>query len=80
MSVSRSVGLFKFARKQRLVSPTWTPPTRGMDLPEPAPIKTYYFTANDIDRLVKVARTLDTPVLLSHWGTESAHIRLLTLS
>lgn len=58
--VSQLAGIFKYARKQRLVPRTWTPPTRGMDLPEPAPIKTSYFTSSDIDRLVKVARMLDT--------------------
>lgn len=58
--VSQLAGIFKYARKQRLVPRTWTPPTRGMDLPEPAPIKTSYFTGSDIDRLVKVARMLDT--------------------
>lgn len=31
-----------------------------MDLPEQAPLKTQYFTAEDIERLVKVARLLDT--------------------
>lgn len=58
--VSQLAGLFKYARKQRLVSRTWIPPTRNMDLPGPAPIKTSYFNADDIDRLVKVARLLDT--------------------
>lgn len=58
--VSQLAGLFRYARRQRLVPRTWTPPTRNMDLPAPAPIKTAYFTAQDIDRLVKVARLLDT--------------------
>lgn len=57
--VSQLAGLFKFARKQRLVNRTWTPPTRNMDLPGPSPIKNDYFTADDILRLVKVARMLD---------------------
>lgn len=57
--VSQLAGLFKYARKQRLVSRTWVPPTRNMDLPGPAPIKTSYFSASDIERLVKVARLLD---------------------
>lgn len=57
--VSQLAGLFKYARKQRLVSRTWLPPTRNMDLPGPAPIRTNYFSSDDIDRLVKVARLLD---------------------
>lgn len=69
--VSQLAGLFKYARKQRLVSRTWTPPTRNMDLPGPAPIKTNYFTANDIERLVKVARMLDT-----RWKRMPALIRV----
>ena len=58
--VSQLAGIFKYARKQRLVPRTWTPPTRGMDLPSQAPIKTQYFTAPDVERLVRVARMLDT--------------------
>ena len=58
--VSQLAGLFKYARKQRLVPRTWTPPTRGMDLPPQAPIKTQYFAAPDVVRLVQVARMLDT--------------------
>jgi integrase len=69
--VSQLAGLFKYARKQRLVSRTWTPPTRNMDLPGPAPIKTSYFTAQDIERLVKVARMLDT-----RWKRMPALIRV----
>jgi integrase len=57
--VSQLAGLFKFARKTRLVARTWTPPTRNMDLPGPAPIKTRYFTQDDVERLVRVARMLD---------------------
>ena len=58
--VSQLAGVFKYARKQRLVPRTWTPPTRGMDLPAQAPIKTKYFTAADVERLVRVARMFDT--------------------
>lgn len=69
--VSQLAGLFKYARKQRLVSRTWTPPTRNMDLPGPAPIKSNYFTAEDIERLVKVARMLD-----NRWRRMPALIRV----
>ncbi len=69
--VSQLAGLFKYARKQRLVPRTWTPPTRNMDLPGPAPIKSTYFTADDIERLVKVARMLDT-----RWKRMPALIRV----
>lgn len=57
--VSQLAGVFKYARKQRLVPRTWTPPTRGMDLPAQAPIKTTYFSAQDVERLVRVAKMLD---------------------
>jgi len=57
--VSQLAGLFKYARKQRLVPRAWTPPTRGMDLPAQAPIKTKYFSSEEVERLVKVARLLD---------------------
>lgn len=69
--VSQLASLFKYARKQRLVSRTWTPPTRNMDLPGPAPIKSQYFTAQDIDRLVKVARMMD-----NRWKRMPALIRV----
>lgn len=69
--VSQLAGLFRYARKQRLVPRTWTPPTRGMDLPSQAPVKTHYFTAEDIERLVKVARLLDT-----RWRRMPALIRV----
>jgi integrase len=69
--VSQLAGLFKYARKQRLVSRTWVPPTRNMDLPGPAPIKTNYFSSDDIDRLVKVARLLD-----KRWAKMPALIRV----
>lgn len=69
--VSQLAGLFKFARKQRLVSRSWMPPTRNMDLPGPAPVKSTYFTAEDIERLVKVARMLDT-----RWKRMPALIRV----
>lgn len=69
--VSQLAGIFKYARKQRLVSRTWTPPTRNMDLPGPAPIKSQYFTAQDIDRLVKVARMMD-----NRWKRMPALIRV----
>lgn len=69
--VSQLAGLFKYARKQRLVPRTWQPPTRNMDLPGPAPIKTTYFTAQDVDRLVKVTRMLDT-----RWKRMAALIRV----
>jgi integrase len=68
--VSQLAGLFKFARKARLVARTWTPPTRNMDLPGPAPIKTTYFTQDDVERLVRVARMLDR-----RWGRMPALIR-----
>lgn len=69
--VSQLAGLFKFARKQRLVSRSWTPPTRNMDLPGPAPVRNVYFTAQDIDRLVNVARMLDR-----RWGRMAVLIQV----
>jgi hypothetical protein len=74
--VSQLAGMFNYASKQRLVSRTWRPPNRNMDLPGPArpgptPIRTNDFSSHDVDRLVKVAGLLDM-----RWRQMPARIRV----
>lgn len=56
---SELAGCFKYAKKQKLLPRSWTPPTRGADLPEQDDPDTRYFDSTQVENLVKVARLLD---------------------
>lgn len=63
--------VYKYARRLRLLPRAHIPPTRGI---EKAPENTHhdrYFTPEEVDRLIKVARVLDT-----RWGKMEALIVL----
>lgn len=68
---SELAGLFKYAKKHKLMPRSWVPPTRGADLPDANEPDTRYFDAAGIDRLIKVARVLDT-----RWGKMAALIEV----
>ena len=57
--VSTLAGIFKYARRMRVLPRSHTPPTRGIEkAPEPVdPDK--YFRPEEVDRLVAVARVVD---------------------
>jgi integrase len=61
-------GVFRFARRQRLVPRTWTPPTKGLEVAA-SPLRHDYISADDKDKLVKVARMVDR-----RWGRMAALI------
>lgn len=64
--------LFKYARRARLVSRSWTPPTTGIEkAPEPSDPNRFLTTA-EVDRLVAAARVADR-----NWKKLPALIRLL---
>jgi integrase len=63
--------VYKYARRLRLLPRAHVPPTRGI---EKAPENTHhdrYFTPEEVDRMVKIARALDT-----RWGKMEALIIL----
>lgn len=68
---SELAGCFKYAKKQKLITRTWVPPTRGAELPEANEPDGRYFDNAGIERLVKVARMLD-----KHWGRMPALIEV----
>jgi integrase len=68
---SELAGCFKYAKKQKMVSRTWVPPTRGADLPEQDDPDTRYFDGGQVANLVKIARMLDI-----HWGRMTALIEV----
>jgi integrase len=68
---SELASCFKYAKKQKLVSRTWVPPTRGADLPEQDDPDTRYFDSAQVANLVKIARLLDV-----HWGRMTALIEV----
>jgi integrase len=51
-------GVFRFARRQRLVPRTWTPPTKGLEVIA-SPLRHDFVSTEDKDKLVKVARMVD---------------------
>ena len=63
-------GVFRFARRQRLVPRTWTAPTKGLEVVA-SPLRTDYISAADKDKLVKVARMVDR-----RWGRMAALIEV----
>ncbi len=69
--LSELAGCFKYAKKQKLVSRNWSPPTRGADLPEQDDPDTRYFDSTQVANLVKVARLLDI-----HWCRMTALIEV----
>ncbi len=63
--------VYKYARTRRLLPRSHVPPTKGI---EKAPENVHhdrYFTPEEVDKLIKVARALDT-----HWGKMEALIIL----
>jgi len=63
-------GCFRFARRQRLVPRTWTPPTKGLEVIA-SPLRHDYINAEDKDKLVVVARMVD-----QRWGRMAALIEV----
>jgi integrase len=63
-------GVFRFARRQRLVPRTWTAPTKGLEVVA-SPLRHDYISAEDKDKLVKVARMVD-----KRWGRMAALIEV----
>nr|WP_243855567.1 site-specific integrase [Aquabacterium sp. A08] len=63
-------GLYRYAKRQRLVSRTWTPPTKGLETVQ-SPQKLRYITAEGKSRLVALARALDR-----RWGKMAALIEV----
>ena len=63
-------GCFRFARRQRLVPRTWTPPTKGLEVAA-SPLRHDYISPEDKDKLVKIARMVDT-----RWGRMAALIEV----
>jgi site-specific recombinase XerD len=68
---SELASCFKYAKKQKLITRTWLPPTRGADLPEQDEPDTRYFDSTRVANLVKIARLLDI-----HWGRMVALIEV----
>lgn len=70
--VTQLQSLFKFARRQRVVPRSWTPPTKGIEKsPEPMdPNK--FLSVEEVDQLIKAAKVADT-----HWKKLPTLIRLL---
>lgn len=68
---SELAGCFKYAKKQKLITRNWIPPTRGADLPEQDDPDTRYFDGAQVANLVKIARMLDI-----HWGRMTALIEV----
>jgi integrase len=68
---SELASCFKYAKKQKLITRTWLPPTRGADLPEQDEPDSRYFDSYQVENLVKVARMLD-----QRWGRMPALIEL----
>ncbi len=68
---SELASCFKYARKQKLISRSWIPPTKGADLPEQGELDHRYFDSSQVENLVKVARMLD-----KNWGRMPALIEL----
>lgn len=68
---SELAGCFKYAKKQKLISRNWVPPTRGADLPEQNEPDQRYFDSAQVANLVKIARMLD-----KSWGCMPALIEL----
>lgn len=68
---SELAGCFKYAKKQKLISRNWVPPTRGADLPEQNEPDQRYFDSAQVANLVKIARMLD-----KSWGGMPALIEL----
>jgi len=63
-------GVFRFARRQRLVPRTWTAPTKGLEVAV-SPLRHDYISAEDKDKLVKIARMVD-----KRWGRMAALIEV----
>ena len=63
-------GVYRYAKLQRLVPRTWTPPTKGLETAQ-SPQKLRYISAHDKSRLVALARVLD-----KRWGKMSALIEV----
>ena len=63
-------GIYKFARKQRLIPRSFIPPTRGLESPQ-SPLKTDFISPEQKDRLVAVARSIDR-----RWGRMPALIEV----
>ncbi|MBN8510132.1 MAG: tyrosine-type recombinase/integrase [Burkholderiales bacterium] len=63
-------GVFRFARRQRLVPRTWTSPTKGLEVAQ-SPLRHDYISADDKDKLVRIARMVD-----SRWGRMAALIEV----
>jgi len=63
-------GVFRFARRQRLVPRTWTAPTKGLEVAA-SPLRHDYISAEDKDKLVKIARMVD-----KRWGRMAALIEV----
>jgi integrase len=61
-------GLYRWARKERILPRSFTPPTRGLGFAA-SPLKTTWFTAEEVARLVAIARALDR-----RWGRMAALI------
>lgn len=61
-------GVYKFARRQRLTSRAFVPPTKGLEVAQ-SPLKSTFIDAGDKDKLVAVARVLDR-----RWGRMCALI------
>lgn len=56
---SEVAGCFKYAKKQKLISRNWVPPTRVADLPKQNGPDQRYFDNSQVANLVKIARMLD---------------------
>jgi len=63
-------GLYRYAKRQRLVARTWTPPTKGLETVQ-SPQKLRYISSHDKSRLVALARVLD-----KRWGKMAALIEV----
>jgi integrase len=63
-------GVFRFARRQRLVPRTWTAPTKGLEVAA-SPLRHDYISAEDKDKLVRIARMVD-----KRWGRMAALIEV----
>ncbi|WP_295391872.1 site-specific integrase [uncultured Thiodictyon sp.] len=67
--ISQLQSIFKYARRLRLLPRAHVPPTRGLEKSPERPDPNRYLRPEEVERLLKVARLLDT-----RWGRLSALI------